>query len=398
MKKIKFNFIPEKLITEKKEIKKKFPNKKEIKKNKKQKASNIDLSLLIEKINKTPKKKINYLADELNKYEIISLADNFINLPSEVINKVKKILTVKNTEFIFELLWKNYLEDYNNDDLIDLLYMILKNNKFQNKFLSFVKNIFKNKNPIENLLYYIQNHEFSFLETIEDIDIILENDLGQELAKRYFANCEKVDFKNEKNNNLLTIFNRLKQEDLYIIIENYILIFEEKELEKSIMYKIKERIGDPRDDYNNSWNMINNMAQEKAVSWFNYHKLAEFFDKINTNQEEAKKRFSYWEKHVNKMNEVRYIEKYLQLFLIFDNFVVIEFGNLGNAVYFYEKEFFNKNLAKFMNPNNAVNNNLLKETYKARNKQYKNVEKVNHHSSWQFKADRLIKKFSSGRR
>ena len=80
--------------------------------------------------------------------------------------------------------------------------------------------------------------------------------------------------------------------------------------------------------------------------------------------------------------------------MIFNNFVVIEFGFKGNAVYFYEREYFEENLIQYMNENKSVDNNQLKHTYKARNKRDKRVEKVNHYSSWEDKAHNKILKFS----
>jgi hypothetical protein len=202
----------------------------------------------------------------------------------------------------------------------------------------------------------------------------------------------------EKEEELIKIFTEFKSEDFKKAAENYLIVFKQEEYLEELMYKIKNQIGDPREDYSTAWEQIDNKAKEKAAAWFNYKKLKEFFDSITTDQEEAKKRFAYWEKHYKEMKKVDYVKKYLQLFLTFDKFVVVEFGDLGNAVYFYKKDFFDQKLAQYMNKYNSVNNNSLKYTYEARNMSNKKVYKVNHMSSWQDKADKMIEELKAGRR
>jgi len=392
-----FSFQPSKLITVKNEIKKTFPTKTDIYKIKSQKAKEVDLEELLQKIREFSLDKMIYLADSLKAEEIIALAINYSDIPNELYKKINKIILHKKDKFLIKILWNNFAEDYKNKDLTSLLGNLLASFSKLNDQEKMLDTIFKDSSPLINMRKQIENNKVTLFNFLEDLDLIIENKVSKKLAADLFNKSSKSFFIREAKDNLIKVFKVLEIKNLKAVVENYLFVFKDAEYVEELMYRIKDRLGDPR-EYSTAWNSIDQKAKEKAAAWFNYKKLKEFFDSITTDQEEAQKRFSYWEKQVDIMEKVDYVKKYLQLFLTFDNFVVVEFGDLGNAVYFYKKDFFEQNLAQYMNKHNAVNNNSLKYTYEARNMGNKNVYKVNHMSSWQHKADKMIKELRSGRK
>ena len=402
MKTISFSFQPSKLIAVKDDIIKKFPTKTDIFKLKQRKAAEVDLEKLLAKIKETKLSNINFLADELKKYEIIALINNYNKIPKELLEKVNKIILYKSDKQLFDMLWNTYLEEHNNKDLISLINSLLLKRGNYNDKEQVLKIIFDNKSPHISFIAYYNNSNYGLFDLFSLLDMVIENNFTQVVAKMIFNNCDKNTFNNESNENLLKVFSGLKLNELYSVVENYLLTLENDEFDQSIMYKIKDRLGDPREDFSTAWNEINNKARDKASSWLNYKRLKEFFDSIETDQEEAQKRFNYWEKHYNDMKKVEFVEDKLQLFMIFNEFVVIEFGDLGNAAYFYEKNYFDQNLAKHMSKSNAVSNTLLKKTSEARDTNKKYVEKLDHRMGdrgyWQKRADKMVDKFKRGRR
>lgn len=404
MKLNKFYFKPTKLIAVKEKIKKTFPTKADIYNIKSEKAKKINLKELLEKISEFSLNKIIYLADSLKKAEITALANNYSEISAELYQKINKIILHRKDKFLIELLWHNFADDYQNQDLRRLLGNLLALFSQLNEQEKILENIFNNSSPLLNMQKYIKDEEISLFKFLDQVDLIFENRISKKLAAELFTKASKDFFIRENAKNLIKIFSEFKSEDFKKAAENYLLIFNEDEYFEEMMYKIKDRLGDPREDYSTAWNGINKKVKNKAKNWLNHRKLKEFFDSITTDQEEAKRRFAYWEKHYKEMKKVDYVEKYLQLFMIFDKFAVVEFGDLGNAAYFYEKELFNKELAQYMNKYNMRSNRYLKYTTEAGEETNKKVEKVNHYKhedydkSWRADADKMIKLFKSGRR
>ena len=402
MKTISFSFQPSKLIAVKDDIIKKFPTKADIFKLKKRKAAEVNLEKLLAKIKETKLSNINFLADELRKHEIIALVNNYEEIPNELLEKVNKIILYKYDRQLVDMLWNIYLEKHNNKDLISLMSSLLSKLESYNDKEKILKIIFDNKSPHISFIAYYNNSNHGLFELFEILDMVIENSFTQVVAKMIFSNCEKKSFDIESNENLLKVFSGLKLNELYSVVENYLLTLENDEFEESIMYKIKDRLGDPREDFSTAWNEVSEKAKDNAAAWFNLKRLREFFDSIKTDQREAQQRFDYWETQCDEMVKVEFVEDKLQLFMIFKNFVVIEFGDLGNAAYFYEKNYFDQNLAKYMLNSNTVSNTILKKTSAARDRNKKYIEKLDHRMGergyWQRNADDMVKKFKKGRR
>ncbi len=393
-----FSFQPTKLIAVKKKIQKTFPTKADIYNIKSEKAKAVDLDELLEKIRAYNQDKIIYLADSLKEAEITALAYNYSEISAELYQKINRIILHRKNKFFIKILWHNFADDYQNKDLKQLLGNLLASLAQLNKQEKILDMIFSKSSPLLNMQKYIKDKQISLFKFLDQVNLIFENKVSKKLASELFIQGSKEVFMREKEQDLIKIFTEFKSEDFKKAAENYLIVFKEEEYLEELMYKIKDQMGDPREDYSTAWKQIDNKAKEKAAAWFNYKKLKEFFDSITTDQEEAQKRFSYWEKHVDIMKKVDYVKKYLQLFLTFNKFVVVEFGDLGNAVYFYKKDFFDQNLAKYTNKSNAKSNDYLKDPKKARNDNYTYIYKINHRSGWQARADHMIKELRAGRK
>jgi hypothetical protein len=393
-----FSFQPSKLIAVKNEIKKTFPTKADIYRIKSQKAKRVDLDELLQKIREFSLDKIIYLADSLKTEELIAIAINYCDISNELYKKINKIILHKKDRFLIKILWHNFAEDYKNKDLSRLLSNLLASLSKLNDQEKVLDTIFKDSSPLINMRKEIENNKIALFDFLEDLDLIFENKISKKLATDLFSKRSKPFFIREDKGNLIKVFKELEIKNLKAVVENYLFVFKDEEYEEELMYIIKDRLGDPREDYSTAWNSIDQKAKEKAIGWFNLQVLKEFINNIDVDDKEAKERFNYWYKYRNKAKPMLFIKKYKQLFLVFDKFAVIEFGNKGNAAYFYGIKFFDENLRKFMDKNNPQNNNYLKFYPKAKDKNIKNVERFRHIDGWQNTADKLVDGFKSGRR
>jgi hypothetical protein len=295
-------------------------------------------------------------------------------------------------------LWHNFADDYQNKALKQLLGNLLASLAQLNKQENILDMIFDNSSPLLNMHKYIKDKKISLFKFLNQVDLIFENKVSKKLAAELFSKSSKDVFIREKDKDLIEIFIELKSEDFKKVAENYLIVFNQEEYLEELMYKIKDQMGDPREDYSTAWKQIDNKAQEKAIGWFNLQVLKDFRDNIDVDDKEAEERFNYWVKYKNEAKPMLFIKKYKQLFLVFEKFAVIEFGNKGNAAYFYGIKFFNEKLRQFMDKNNPENNNYLKFYPKARDENIRNVERFRHIDGWQDTADKLVTDFKSGRR
>lgn len=393
-----FSFQPTKLIAVKKKIQKTFPTKADIYNIKSEKAKAVDLDELLKKIRDFNRDKIIYLADSLKESEITALAYNYSEIPAELYQKVNKIILHRKNEIFIKILWHNFADDYQNEDLKQLLGNILASFAKLNEKKNILAVIFNNALPLLNMQKYIKDKKISLFKFLNQVDLIFENRISKKLAAELFSKGSKDVFMRENEEDLIKIFTEFKSGDFKKAAENYLIVFKQEEYFEELMYKIKDQMGDPREDYSTAWKQIDNKAKEKAVGWFNLQVLKDFRDNIDVDDKEAEERFNYWVKYKNEAKPMLFIKKYKQLFLVFDKFAVIEFGNKGNAAYFYGIKFFNENLRRFMNKNNPQNNNDLKYYPKAKDKKIRNVERFRHIDGWQDTADKLVIDFKAGRR
>ena len=201
------------------------------------------------------------------------------SLSNKNIGRLKKSVTKYNDKI--KPLIKNDLNDFFNIKNVDITVA---------KPLDNIIEFFQDEYNNTLLLYLIARENNENTDTIKKLLVASATDNA-------FLNS----FKNRKFKNLIKIFTEFKSEDFKKAAENYLIVFNQEEYLEELMYKINNQIGDPREDYSTAWNQIDNKAQEKAAAWFNYKKLKDFFDSITTDQEEAKERFAYWEKHYKEM-------------------------------------------------------------------------------------------------
>ncbi|WP_206663469.1 EH signature domain-containing protein [Halobacillus salinus] len=98
-----------------------------------------------------------------------------------------------------------------------------------------------------------------------------------------------------------------------------------------LMKQLIGRLGDPRET-TKKWRSVPGNAVKKVKSWLYKYDLFQFLDS---------ERFKYWEKYVPNIKALNFEQNPPMAAMEFDRFVVLEFGNTGNAAYFYEVEGFN---------------------------------------------------------
>ncbi len=370
-------------------IRKKFPSRKEIYNNKKKKYEAQNIDYLLEQISELKNdNQIRMYALSLNIHDLYVLAYQFNDLePTYYYEKVIKILSERINKKLIDIMWRNFSQDLNNNThIIEFFRKTTEKfdyDKYTNPPYSLFGEIFSNE-PFTWLEKYIHNSEFRFKEDMNKLKIHIESDLGKNLTLRSFTLSDKKIFEREDNKQLKEIFSNINSKNLIKIAENYLLTFAIQEFEIEMMYYIKERIGDPTEEYSVRWKNFDETAFKKAKKWFITSELEKFFDNIEESEEEARRRFSYWLKYTDYIERAKCILEQLQLFLIFDNFVVIEFGKKGNAAYIYERNRFERDFAQYMNEKNAVKNRVLKDTFK-------HIKRIIHGGNWESSTDQLLK-------
>ncbi|PRX23239.1 EH signature protein [Orenia metallireducens] len=363
MKKFVFKFTPQKLIDTAEDIKRRFPSTNQLAQERKNKYQQVDLEELLARIRKWKNSEVRSYAGQLKNREVYSLAYNFNQIPEELHEVVKSILVYRFKKSMVKVMWGNFCKNPDNraitsffNDTINRVKVI----KFSNTPYSLLVRIFSTPDPIDWIIDYIIDLGFSYSKWIEYFQLTEKSQLVQSVIGRLFIKANRRIFEQEDNLLLLKLFSSLRTESFRKSAENYLEIFNVYEFDEELMELFKDRIGDPVENYLSSWNDMSEVARRKARQWFNNKEMKEFFASIDANEEEAQRRFEYWQNYNESIEKVKYIRYRLQLFLVFDKFVVIEFGEKGNAAYIYDKVYFNKHFANYMNDYNSVNNNRLK--------------------------------------
>ena len=164
--------------------------------------------------------------------------------------------------------------------------------------------------------------------------------------------------------------------DFGFFSNNYLGKLKVKEFQDPVLKLMEKKLGDIH-SLNSSfiWETISEPNRIKYKKWLISHTLDIFF--------EDQDRLIFWKKYIDSISDVYHVKKFQQLFMDFGYFVAIEFGQVGNAVYFYPKKYFKQNFSKYTNEFSAVRNEYLK------NRAY--GFKINHIGAWQYRTHNIVK-------
>jgi hypothetical protein len=108
--------------------------------------------------------------------------------------------------------------------------------------------------------------------------------------------------------------------------------------------------------------------------------LEDFFEKSHENE-----RYEFWQGYLPHLKDVEVDREYARLFLEFDHFGVIEFGERNNAAYAYRPEDFKK-LRRMNARERPTYNSTLKNRDEA-------IFTVEHYINWQERTRTDIQKY-----
>ncbi|KXS40895.1 MAG: hypothetical protein AWU54_1815 [Candidatus Frackibacter sp. T328-2] len=386
MRKFNFTFTPQKLTEANKKIKRTFPSANQLGKERKKKYENLDLEQLLEKISKTEEDKIKDFASGLKNRDIYALAYNFNNISKGLMYKVKEILTYRFKKSMVKIMWNNFTKDHENQYIISFFKEkigLINRLKFRGSPYNLLVDLFSNDSPVKGIIDQIVSLRLNYEEWINRFHLKRESKLAQAIISNLFIQPNIDIFKQEENELLVKLFSYLNGNSFSKIAENYLELFSVEEFEEELMQLIKEKMGDPVEEYSVTWQNVSDIAYARAKQWFNNKEMEEFFINIEADDEEGRRRFNYWKKYLDTVEKVKYIREELQLFLIFKDIVVIEFGEINNSIFIYDRNYFENNLVKYTVENNKADNKKFKDTSKC-------IDWIRHSSSWETKTDSII--------
>ena len=112
------------------------------------------------------------------------------------------------------------------------------------------------------------------------------------------------------------------------LMKFYIEARNRKDFHHTIMQEAIHRLYDPNERIDD-WTFLSEKGLEQVKRWLMANELKKFFD-----NDANSKRFDYWKRYIDYMENVIPLKSPLVAVIYFKNFVVVEFGNIG-AAYFY---------------------------------------------------------------
>lgn len=377
----KFIFTPRNILNIKEEIKKKHKNINEKYKNLIVDDRNlIELLKIIDKLNKDELVNFSY---KLKKKDLYLLAKY---MPKNQYNiDLEKIYIILKTRFKDEFIkilfeeFKNHYYNYEfNRYFIHFLNLSKKSHRLLNiksNTLKVLKKWLKEKEiiPIIVKSCFKINKDFNTFMSIFRFE--KSTQIYKDCRKYFFTVCTKEDYLTGNTDEILKIFKTYNLDEKVAFINNYLTILEVEEFQESILNYIYYSYGRPEDNQFN-WEKVNDKAIEKYKLWIAQKCMKEFFGDDD--------RYVFWYSYV-KNSEAKLLDvNERQLFLDFGELIVVEFRNIGNAAYIYEKGDFYKYFKKYLNNNKIYDDG----TYKNRGI---NLVRIIHSGNWQYKADSILR-------
>lgn len=197
------------------------------------------------------------------------------------------------------------------------------------------KDIFLNR--IENL--------FSGCNTENDINELLKKIFLKETDKFYSKCMINFILKKFKDDELFDICkSAVKMMELSMqqivfkgIMDNYIDVMNVDLYPDRWFKEIGETLKEPYSRANTRWNNMEDKYKETYRRWNNSNYLYEFFNNVSGDRV----RLEFWKKYINSIYRIEYFSKINDaLVMEFKNHVFVEFAQMGNALYIYDKRIY----------------------------------------------------------
>src|SRR5699024_7664035 len=259
-------------------------------------------------------------------------------------NKIIMILIERYTSIVGRRFWTHYQHFPYDEKIVDMLSYVFANE--DENFLALKPSIRKNYNGMFNtnntkkIINQISNEIGNTKEKISDSfkewKVEDNSRLSYELwlqiletflKKQWFITLQNPSIIKEKLNNI--DLERYKG-----ILTTYLEAVDYQTYNDELIAQVIDRLKDPREDLQR-WIDIPESVIEKVKSYLLEKRLFLFFSEDNDSE-----RFNYWKKYIRYMDEIDIVKEPPIAAMYFPDYVVVEFANIGNAAYFYEKEGF----------------------------------------------------------
>ncbi|CQR46609.1 hypothetical protein BN1058_00878 [Paraliobacillus sp. PM-2] len=382
-----FHFYPKELHQEAERISKKYKNADKVS----EQLTAIKLPKLLEQIRALPNNDsvIKKFAEKLKPIDINILATEY---PYEQVNKntIRKIVLIlmeRYNKIVGRRFWLHFQQlpfDEEISKVLNHCFFVESNNflGLRGYIRQAYKTIFNSNSILSNLASEIGKERKPLEESFKEWKVAKDSRLAAELWRNILlVFIQEKWFVDTQGSTIIE--NKLENmplKDYKQIINQYLAAFDFNAFHDDLLNQVISRLLDPRKNLSR-WEGLSQLAVQNVRKWLFKNELFEFLDY---------ERFGYWKKYLRKMTDLKVIEEPPVAAMYFDDFVVLEFGKIGNAAYFYETEGFKKHLAPKLKPHVSVSS--LKNIYASFY-----IHKLSHtHNSWHSRFDDYMSHYLQG--
>lgn len=338
-----FSFKPERLTEERVKMQKKYSSREaELLKHR----GKILLPKLLEIIRHTSIEQIPDFAKDLKRIEVLLLIHEgypFTEESEETITKINAVLLQRYSTAIGRAAWTLFQHSFKNDRLQKLLRTVYRQEGFS--FLNMNSDLKERLNLTIGhrdglsqgivsaiLLANLKTSEaFDMMKIEEEAKletVLMEDILVQGLPHDRFIEREGSGF-------ITRVLANYPMDTYKKIIKFYLKTRNYQQFHVAIVQQAVDRLRDPR-ERTVDWEFLSESVVSEVKRWLIQKKLQIIFENDQDN-----KRLNYWKRFIDYMEDVELIQNPMIAFIYFDEFVIVEYGNMG-AAYFYHREGFEK--------------------------------------------------------
>ncbi|QCT01571.1 hypothetical protein E6C60_0850 [Paenibacillus algicola] len=336
-----FSFEPQLLTEERHRVERKFENKAAdiIKRRGKMLLPN-----LLELIRSTPMDQIEGLAKKLKKMEVLLLIYEDYPFPDEnpeTVFKINQILTARYSNEVGKTAWNMYQHLISDNMLQDLLRRIFQVDQFGFLLLevrlqrNLEQAIFHIDGMVQGMTSMLLSLDMGIKDVFEKLKVEENSKLEMSLMKRVLEQGLSTDFIINRDGTefIARLLDTYPMDEYKQLIKIYFEARSYDHFHAVLTQQAIDRLRDPRERLTD-WHFLNDQAVGEVKRWLIQRKLQIIFKDDQDN-----KRLNYWKRFIDHMRDVELIQDPMIAFIYFDQFVVVEYGNIG-AAYFYHREGF----------------------------------------------------------
>ncbi|MEF3353545.1 EH signature domain-containing protein [Paenibacillus sp. GYB006] len=341
-----FAFTPTKLSEVRKKVEEKY---RDIDMLTASQISYLRLPKILEMIRNTAEDRLEQLASEFNRrdFSVLTYSYPYSKESGQVQKKINMVLASGYTPGNANMIWEKFQREYKHIYTEDLLRRFL----LKDEDISFIYSdyseadlkvmllpAFMHKSGIaQGLLQVMIDKDPNISEFLKKIkikpetpleDYLVYERLKEGLGSKGFIEKNKIVY-------ITQMLEKYSIEQYQGLLKKYLENRTFEEFDLQVMNQALKRLHDPR-ERDEDWIFLLEQTRQEVNKWLVQAVLEDYFDT---------ERFKYWKNYLRVMVDVKTLKRANDpkvIFLYFENFVVVEFGENGKAVYFYYKEGFDR--------------------------------------------------------